>query len=292
MKGIDIIIRFLLIVLVLSVSAPKGDAIVLSRVVSSGDQTLDPAGTIRSRPKQDNEPQANGSADQDKRNLRRVDEAADHFMDRLLATLDFTQVWDEMFVSDPAIRAREVMDFWAISDGSKFERLRDVDESGPLRGYLAFNNTFTLGLGAMMRAASLEKPESLDESLLFAGIRDLPEFAAAEKSADGLAELRNNLSSEEFKAVFNRTVPPLERLIPIMRAHLLQHPGEPGVYSSNVAYLKGARGFTRAEIHHGLAECGIADNIEVYAAEALFFRLYFIQTDAGLKLVRILTTFD
>jgi hypothetical protein len=292
MEEIKIVISFVFIALVSLLSAPRGLALVPGQVASSATQTPNAPGKNRSSRKQGDELEG-ASAGQSERNLRLASEAADHITDRLLETLDFTEVWKEMFVSDPAIRDKAIMDFWADSGGSKSaEKFRDIDQSSLLRGYLAFHNTFTLGLAAMMRATSLEKPESLDESTLFAGVRDLPEFEAARNAPYGLAEMRSNLTPEQFKEVFNKTIPQLERLIPIMRAHLLEHPGEPGVYTSNVSYLKGLRVFTHPEILKGLAESGIPEDNDVYVVEALFFRLYFIQTDAGLKLIRIETTFD
>src|SRR5215831_318116 len=267
MRGLKIVISFVFIALVSLLSAPRGHALVHGKVAGSASQTPNAPGKNRSNRKQGDEVEG-ASADQSERNLRLASEAADHFTDRLLETLDFTEVWNEMFVSDRAIRDKAVLDFWAASGGSKSaEKFRDVGQSSPLRGYLVFHNTFTLGLAAMMRATNLEKPESFDESRLFAGIRDLPEFKAAEKSADGLAEMRNSMTPEEFKEVFNKTVPPLERLFPIMRAHLLEHPGEPGVYTSNLAYLKGLRAFIHPEIHHGLVESGIPEDKDVYVVE-------------------------
>src|SRR5262249_8446740 len=111
--------------------------------------------------------------DEGQTQLREIDEAADHFMRRYRETLDLSVVFDEMSVSDQAIRDQNIKQFWADKIGN--DKMRGIDNSTLAQIYCKTYDILFIAFEYLLRTSNLEDSADLASAIASSGINELPE---------------------------------------------------------------------------------------------------------------------
>ncbi|MCI0490271.1 MAG: hypothetical protein L0229_27075, partial [Blastocatellia bacterium] len=192
-------------------------------------------------------------SEQEKAKLQLAEEAADRFIQRWHEILDFGILFDEMYVSNPAQRRRNI-DMFASQDEAK-----GLDEQTGREGFIAFCNMWYLGAEYMLSVQTEDdEPVSLP-----------PEIAKARKALKKLKPDDDELTSNWVMQFIVRA----NNLSSAFRKYLSPDVFESALYKTN---LKGF--FDEAEpseILYGLSEYGVAKDQEVYKIKRGMFEFYF-----------------
>ena len=212
----------------------------------------------------------------------RVKAAADHFVRRFHATLDFRTVFEEMFVSDAGQRLRKSNFFEGLN--IKDELVTRLDDSR-LRGiYEGFMNLYYLRMIYDFGQPLSQDPKSSDSHLPLEIISAIKSSPFKELLSDPVTTDSPVIGEETQLTSFMKD---LKRVADLYRKHLPRQVFNSRNYKANVRELNYTRkvGF---QIKNGFPELGVPDNTKVYVYEKDIFIMVFLEEGGQLKILTLI----
>jgi TonB family protein len=207
----------------------------------------------------------------EKERLRLAEEAADRFIQRWHETLDFRAVFDELYVSNPAQRRRNVYLFISRApNNDKVRQAKGLDEALVKDGFIAFWNMYYLGQEYVL---SVQHQEPKDGAVP-------TDIAEGEKNVRNM-EVQDELTPDQIREFVVRA----NQLSSVYRKYLSRDVFESAAYQAN--YLEHSKHWNSARIEHGWREFKVNKENEVYNIRRGIFDLYFIEEGGQLRVLTL-----
>lgn len=217
---------------------------------------------------------------EEKEKLRRVEEAADRFIERWHETLDLNVLFDEMYVSNPEQRSRNVGLFYGVYKflaGTGYDPAigKGIDEAVMREGFMAFWNMFYL-----MDEYRLAFEKSEDQDAV-----PPPEIAEA-------VNKMKRIKFDEKRVILAQVRQFIERanlVSTIYRKHLTREVFDSPLYKANLKKCgEESRGReSRFSIERGFSDYGVGTEREVYNLQHCVFDFYFVEEAGHLKVLTL-----
>lgn len=204
---------------------------------------------------------------------RRVEEAADRFIQRWHQTLDMNILFDELYVSNPKQRQLNARMFYGVykflsaSVGPAVDR--DVDETLMRDAFFAFWNLFYLS----------------DEYQLAYQKPDPPEIEKQPMESRRTALDAKRMSRRQVEQYIDKT----RTFLPLYRKYLPPEVFKTQRYTDNLKRQEESRSEDEKpfRIAPGFPEFGVPNDVEVYYLRKGVFEFYFIEENGKLKVLTL-----
>lgn len=227
--------------------------------------------------------------------LRRAEEAADRFIQRWHETLDMDVLFDEMYVSNPEQRRRNVNLFYGVYkqlSATAYDPgiTKGVDEAIMRKGFMAFWNLFYLTEEYRL---AFQDPEDQEQNIppeIAEAFNDLRKIKLNEKYII-LAEVKAYIAKANHTSSLLRKYLTREAFdSPLYRANLSRcREGQPAALSFQrmLNSMTNSKDKSRFSISRGFREFGVRKEIEVYELNHCLFAFYFVEEAGQLKVLTL-----
>jgi TonB family protein len=233
-------------------------------------------------------------AEQEK--LKRVEEAADRFIQRWHETLDLNVLFHEMYVSDPKQKSRNAYLFYGVyqflsASAYQPKVAKDIDESVMREAFFAFWNLYylrreyTLAFVDIERVDQEDSRNELETQDPYEIMKIPPEIAAAMKDFKKLKLNPKSMTLLAVKDFIGRA----NYISLLHRKYLFKESFASELYQKNLKRQE--EDFDDEvvfSIQLGFPEYEIASDVEVYHLRRGFFEFCFIEEEGQLKVLTLL----